>query len=233
MTQPDQLTRLTGIPCFNEPVVLPLTTRSLSDAVQAALRAWIVTEGAASAEPVTEVGVAARFRVARPTARVAVERLLAEGLLVRDGRRGARVPVLAEADVRDLYAGRVLLERDAHTTLARAGEVPATAIAANDRLRAHARSGAAAELAAADVEFHRALVHATGSRRLDRMHELLMGEAHLCMGQVQHRHLLAADVIADEHTAILAAIGERNPELVAALTTTHLFTARDKLLAVL
>lgn len=208
-----------------------LTTKSLSDAVQAALREWIVTEGAASAELVTEVGVAARFGVARPTARVAVERLLAEGLLVRDGRRGARVPVLAAADVRDLYAARVLVEREAHTTLARVGEVPAAATAANDRL--HVAGLTPAAVAAADVEFHRTLVHAAGSRRLDRMHELLMGEAHLCMGQVQHRHLLAVDVIAGEHAALLAAVGDRDPDLVAARTTTHLFAARDTLLAAL
>ncbi|WP_432564006.1 GntR family transcriptional regulator [Kineococcus sp. SYSU DK003] len=212
---------------------MPLATRSLSDAVQAALREWIVTEGAGTGDLVTEVGVAARFGVARPTARVAVERLLAEGLLVRDGRRGARVPVLTADDVRDLYASRSLLEREAHARLAGQRTIPAEASAANTRLRTHARSGDPAGIAAADVEFHRRLVAATGSRRLDRMHEILMAEAHLCMGQVQHRHLLAGTVIADEHDGILQAITAGEANLAAERTTGHLFSARDKLLAAL
>jgi len=212
---------------------MPLTTRSLSDAVQAALREWIVTEGAGSSELVTEVGVAARFGVARPTARVAVERLLAEGLLVRDGRRGARVPVLTAADVEDLYASRALVEGEAHGRLAATGSVPSEAVAANERLLLAARAKDPAAVAAADVEFHRRLVTATGSRRLDRMHELLMAEAHLCMGQVQHRSLLSGIVIADEHAAILAAIGAGDPELVTERTRAHLFSARDKLLPAL
>jgi DNA-binding GntR family transcriptional regulator len=212
---------------------MPLATRSLSDAVQAALREWIVTEGAGSTELVTEVGVAARFGVARPTARVAVERLLAEGLLVRDGRRGARVPVLTAADVEDLYASRLLVEGDAHTRLALAGSVPPDAVAANERLRAAARDGDSAGVATADVEFHRRLVAAAGSRRLDRMHELLMAEAHLCMGQVQHRNLLSGDVIATEHQAVLDAIAAGDTDLVADRTRTHLFAARDKLLPAL
>lgn len=214
-------------------MVLPLATRSLSDAVQAALREWIVTGGAGAAGLVTEVGIAARFGVARPTARVAVERLLAEGLLVRDGRRGARVPVLSAADVCDLYDSRSLLEVDAHARLARTRTVPPTAVVATTRLRAHAASGEAAGVAAADVEFHRRLVAAAGSRRLDRMHELLMGEAHLCMGQVQHRHLVAGTVIADEHDAILEAVCAGDAALVAERTARHLSTARDKLLAAL
>ncbi|WP_432543730.1 GntR family transcriptional regulator [Kineococcus sp. SYSU DK002] len=214
-------------------VVLPLATRSLSDAVQAALREWIVTEGAGTGDLVTEVGVAARFGVARPTARVAVERLLAEGLLVRDGRRGARVPVLSADDVHDLYASRVLLERDAHARLSTDRTVPAAAVAANTRLRTHAGAGEAAGVAAADVEFHRRLVTATGSRRLDRMHELLMAEAHLCMGQVQHRHLLTGTVIADEHQGILEAISAGDARLAAERTTDHLLAARDKLLVAL
>lgn len=218
-------------------MVLPLTTRSLADAVHTALRTWILTEGAGSEELVTEAGVATRFGVARPTARVAVERLVADGLLVRDGRRGARIPALEPADVEDLYAGRILVEGEAHARLARAGNVPVSAVVANARLRFHTEhpdpAGSVGDVVAADVEFHRELVRAVGSHRLDRMHGLLMGEAHLCMARVQTLHLLAGGTIADEHDGLLEAIGHGDVRAVDTLTRTHLVSARDKLLTML
>lgn len=210
-----------------------LETKSLSDAVYAALREWIVTGGARTDSLVTEVGVAAEYRVARPTARVALERLLSDGLLVRDGRRGARVRVLDATDVSDLYAARLLLEAHAHRRLAERALVPVQASTANLTLRMLATRQDTAGVVAADVAFHRALVSAAGSSRVDRMHELLMGESHLCMGQVQRERLLPAETIAAEHDDILAAIDGQHEENVAVLTEAHLVAARDKLLAVI
>lgn len=48
---------------------------------------------------ITEVGIATMFEVARHAAKAAVERLVADGLLVRDGRRGcSRPPTRTRAD---------------------------------------------------------------------------------------------------------------------------------------
>ena len=81
-----------------------------------------------------------------------------------------------------------------------------------------------------DIEFHRALIAASRSPRIQRLHDLVIGEAHLCMAQVQMRHLLDPQVIADEHKRILAMIEARDVDRAAAEMDAHLSRARNTLL---
>src|SRR5689334_4262905 len=133
----------------SSPAVLP---GSIADA----LRADVIDAVLAPGETVTEAAVAVRFGVARSTARLAIEKLVADGLLRREAHRAARVPQLTRADIEDLYATRAVIEGAAMRRLAEDGAVPADALAAHRGIRAAAKDGG--PFAALDIAFHRALV---------------------------------------------------------------------------
>jgi len=207
-----------------------LHTRSVVDAVEDAVRDRILRGLEGEGATITEAGVAAQFGVGRPTARMALERFVTDGILLRDGRRGLILKVMSRMDVIDLYESRTLIEAYVHAQLAAEATVPAQASQQNDMLRLAARRNDAGAVVAADVAFHQQLVHAYGHSRITRMHASLMAEAHVCMARVQANQLLGAEEIADEHAEILEAIGSGNSDRSRALTTWHLKHARDKLL---
>lgn len=209
-----------------------LVVTRVPDAVYEALRESILTQREAPGSAVTEQAIADRFGVARPTAKVALERLVADGLLRRTAHKTARVPELTRDDIVDLYAARATVEVAALRNLAESGTEPPGAIAAQRTLRDALASdgGDAAPLARADVAFHRALVEAQRSPRLARLHGLLMGEIELCTGQVQSHRLLALGDVVDQHQGILDAVARRDADAAAHLTRDHIEGARDRLL---
>ena len=210
-----------------------LSVTRVPDAVYEALRESILAQREAPGSAITEQAVADRFGVARPTAKVALERLVADGLLRREAHKTARVPELSRDDIVDRYASRAVVEEAALRTLATDGVVPLGAIAAQ-RVLAEALTEAptdAAPLARADIAFHRALVEAQSSPRLTRLHGLLMGEIELCTGQVQAHRLLALDDVVAQHQGILDAVAAADPDLAARLTRAHIEGARDRLLS--
>lgn len=177
---------------------------------------------------VTEAAVSVRYGVARPTAKLAIERLVADGLLSRTANRAARVPVITPDDVRDLYDARAIVEVAAVQRLAVEGSIPADALRAHRALLAvDQEAGVFARL---DADFHRALVAGQPSPRLRRLHEQLMGEVELCIAQVQARRLLTAAEIAGQHQRILDAVVAGDAEAAATETRAHIDGARDRLL---
>jgi DNA-binding GntR family transcriptional regulator len=204
---------------------------SLSDAVYEALRESILTLRDPPGSVLTENAVAGRYGVARPTAKIAVERLVAQGLLRRRAHCAAQVPVLSRSDVEDLYATRILIEQAAVTALARRGFMPPLALAAHRELGAFGSGEEGALFAGPDLAFHHALVVGHGSQRLSRMHELIIGEIQLCMGQLQAHRLMNARDIAGQHQGIVDAIIARDVELAEFLIRRHIVNARDRLLA--
>lgn len=190
-----------------------------------ALRAAILDQSERPGTAVTESSVALRFAVSRPTAKIAIEQLVADGLLHREAHAAARVPELTRDDIADVYDNRAIVEAAAASALARAGAVPAEAVAAHRDLLAHPE-----DFARSDIAFHRALVAGQASPRLARLHLLLMGEVELCIGQVQANHLLEATAVAAQHQGILDAIIAGDPVLADRLTRSHIAGARDVLL---
>lgn len=193
----------------------------LPDSIAERLRASILKQTDAPGSTLTEAAVALRFGVARPTARLAIDKLVADGLLRREPHSAARVPVLNRDDIVDLYDNRALLEAAAIGALR---SIPAAA------LQAHHTLVATEDFAEADIAFHRALVAAQPSPRLTRLHGLLMGEIELCIGQVQVASLLSAAEVAAQHQAILDAITAGDADAAASLTRAHIHAARDALL---
>jgi DNA-binding GntR family transcriptional regulator len=208
---------------------MSLQSATMPDAIFETLRARIIDQSEPPGSTLTESAVALRFGVARPTAKLALERLVADGLLRREAHRAARVPELSRDDIVDLFATRRLIESAALGSLAAGGTIPADALAAHRRLLDVARSGG--EFAASDAAFHRALIAGSPSPRLARMHGALMGEIELCIGQVQAHHLLDVTEVAAQHQHILDAVMAGNETAAADLARAHIDAAGTALLA--
>jgi DNA-binding GntR family transcriptional regulator len=202
---------------------------TMPDAIYETLRSRILDQSEPPGAALTESAVARRFGVARPTAKIALERLTADGLLRREPHRAARVPELGRDDIVDLVASRRLVETAAVGALAEAGEIPADVLAAHRALVEPARTGGA--FAAQDAAFHRALVAASPSPRLARMHATLMAEIELCIGQVQAHHLMTGTDVAQQHQRILDAVIAGDRAAAEELTGAHIDTAGRALLA--
>lgn len=197
-------------------------------AIYESLRAGILDQSVAPGSTLTESAVALRFGVTRPTAKLAIERLVTQGLLRREAHQAARVPELTRDDIVDLYDTRAIIETAAVESLARGGDLPAEALAAHRSLLAHTTDES---FASDDIAFHRAMVGGAPSARLPRMHALLMGEIELCIGQVQAHHLITAAEVAAQHQGILDAVTAGDAERAATLTRDHITGSRDRLLA--
>lgn len=200
----------------------------LPDAIYDELRSRILGQNEPPGTAFPESALALRFGVARPTAKAAIERLVAEGLLRREAHSAARIPELSRNDIVDLFENRAIIEGAALAKLASAGTIPAAALSAHRSLLAGAQVDA--PYAVLDIAFHRALVTGQSSARLVRMHSLLMGEIELCIGQVQANHLRTATDVAAEHQGILDAVTAGDPDLAERLTRAHIAESRERLL---
>lgn len=201
------------------------TTAVLPTAIYDELRARILSQADPTGTTFTESAVAEQFGVARPTAKLAIERLVSEGLLKREPHHAARVPELSRDDIVDLFDNRTIIESAAISKLASAGTIPADALAAH-----HALLALDEPSAALDIEFHRALVTGQGSPRLIRAHSLLMGEIELSIGQVLANRLRTAEDVASEHQGILDAVTAGDSAVAERLTREHITRSRDLLL---
>ncbi|GAA4479514.1 hypothetical protein GCM10023171_04980 [Microbacterium panaciterrae] len=205
-----------------------LTVVGIVEATSRMLRERILHGTLAGGAAVTEAWVSAEFAIARPSAKAAIEQLVANGLLVRTAHRSARVAAIDATMVHDVYRTRARLETAALRELAAAARVPAEAVAANDEIAAMP-PGADPATVAPDLRFHTALIDGVGSARLSRMYRTLADEARLCMAQVQDRRLVDAGVIAAQHGAILDAVRDHDAERAALLLAEHLGSAEQRL----
>lgn len=207
-----------------------IAATSIVEAIAADLRSRIFAGDLGPGQTLTETEAASCYKVARPTAKASIEKLVAEGLLDRSTHKTARVPDLGPDSVREIYFARAHLESEVLRRLARARNVPAAAVQANRDIAA-ARTDALLDIVEADLLFHTSLIDAMGNKRISRMYHSLVGEVRLCMVRVQSLHLLDAELILAEHRRILELIEEGHGEAAAELLDEHLGGSRDRLVA--
>ncbi len=222
----DRLTRMTTTSDA------PLGIVGVVDAVTAQLRGRILGGEIRSGDPITEAAVSQTFGVARPSAKAAIEQLVASGLLVRTAHRSARVVGIDPATVRDVYRTRARLESAALRELAKTSAVPRAARDANAEILAMP-PGPDPATVDPDLRFHTAIIDALDSERTGRMYRSVLDEVRLCMAQVQGRRLLDASVIASQHAEILDAVASGDGERAAALLDAHLSSAEQRLVEAL
>ncbi len=203
-----------------------LNTVSVVDALTASLRSRVLDGQIDAGVGLTETDVANDYEVSRPTAKTAISQLVQEGLLRREAHKSAHVPEPVQSRRRRSLPGpdtpgargRPADRRDRHSAGSRR---------CGRRTGQRAHRGRAQRFVEADLGFHRALVGAVDSPRLNRLYQALSGEIHLSM--VQSRHALGRDRIVAEHGGVLAALVRGDAELAETLMRAHLEGARDAL----
>jgi DNA-binding GntR family transcriptional regulator len=213
-------------------MALRVQALSIVDAIADDIRGNLFNGMLRSDTQLTEAEVAASYEVARPTAKAAIEKLVAEGLLLRGTHKTARVPAIGPDEVRDLYFARVCIESEVVRRLAASRTLPDTARRANDEVTALEPSSGM-EVAEPVIRFHLGLINALDSPRLTRLFSTLMGEMRLCMAQMNYRRLLQAPAIAEEHKVILRAIASGDPDGAVAALQDHLRKAENRIVPTL
>ena len=131
--------------------------RTLADSAHAALRSAILDGTLEDGSIVNQVELARRYGMSRVPIREAVQRLIAEGLLVSSSHQRARVAAIGPNEVAELVDIREELEALALRRLMRGGHETALENAAriNDQL---AQTGERTDSVALDLEFHLTLM---------------------------------------------------------------------------
>jgi DNA-binding GntR family transcriptional regulator len=194
----------------------PLERVSTVDALVTALRREILDGERPGGSRLIERELCADFGVARHTLRAALRSLAAEGLVRLEPNRGAEVARLDADQVHWLYELRAALELEAaHLALERhGGRLPP---AVHDALAALVAACAGPEPAWSEVTdthlgLHAALVAAARSPRIAAAHTALAGEMRLLV--LQLKPLFTAAGIAEDHSALIAALEQDGPEVL-------------------
>jgi DNA-binding GntR family transcriptional regulator len=148
------------------------------------LRASIITGTLKPGDQLNEVELATSFGVSRGPVREALQRLVQEGLLRSEPHRGVFVPVLTDDDVCDIYLAREALESAAIRAIIANGTAAAAAESLDQYVTLMEKAEAVGDWEAVgnfDLEFHVALVDASGSQRLRRMFDTVISETRLCL----------------------------------------------------
>ena len=198
------------------------------DALAASLRERVLSGDLLAGKPLPEADLAAQYGVARPTIRAAIQQLTLTGLLVREANRSAYVPSLTRDQVRDLFAVRTLIEVEAIRSVVNNRLPIRDAEQAVTRLGMFPPDAKWSDVVMCDLEFHRAIVTATGSSRLLRLFTLLEDEIRLSIAQLRpsyesHRALY------EEHRQLLSVIQSGDAERAARLLRQHLELASNDL----
>lgn len=193
------------------------TRASTSEQAADAIRQHITDGGIRPGEQLREEAVAAALGVSRNTVREAFRALSREGLVEHALHRGVFVREVSAHDVQDIYRTRRLLEP---LGLRAAADRPAV-IRALDEIVAGAETAAAggdwASVGTADIAFHRSLVDACDSVRVNRLFDQLFAELRLAFAVIDSARALHEPYVARNRqmTVLLAdgAIDEACGEL--------------------
>jgi DNA-binding GntR family transcriptional regulator len=170
--------------------------------------------------------------------REALNRLVAEGLVTSDDRRGFRASSVSEQDLLDLTAARVVCEPGALAAAIRHGNDvwESRIVAAHHRLewaeKRIAESGMARndDWTARHKDFHMALISECGSERL-------LGTCSNLFDQAERYRRLSVQLrrqprdISAEHNDLMQAVLERRAEKATELLVCHITQTTDHLVA--
>lgn len=202
----------------------PLSRSSLADAAYADIRARILDGRIAPGERVTVRPIADRLGLSATPIKAALVRLEREGLIASQLHRGFFVPDLGDADAAEIYQLREALDGMA-AGLAASGPRSAGASASLARLCDEQEARLAAHdidgYRRLDVDFHRALWHASGNSRILRAGEPMLDQM-LLGNALSARRPGRGEQSLHEHRAIVAAIRAADAVTAADLARAHI-----------
>jgi DNA-binding GntR family transcriptional regulator len=176
-----------------------------------------------------EVELAEQFGVSRGPIREALQRLVREGLLRREERRGISVPRMSDGDIADVYVAREAIEVAAFAVVV-GGDT--TSLAAQLRSLAGQMDAAAASndwvaVADLDMAFHRRVVEAAGSPRLTRLYGTVIGETFAFFNMTARYP--GRERLVNEHAELADLVANRDLAGGRAFLTRHLSDSVDVL----
>jgi DNA-binding GntR family transcriptional regulator len=206
--------------------------RPLSEDAYDVLRGAILSGRLAPGARVVEADIARQMTISRSPIREAVRKLEREGLVEYVPRRGTVVVGLSRDDVADAYALRAHLEAyGARLAASRASEAHLSRLAEMlERMRACAAADDLPGLVAADVEFHRRLCQAAGSRGLVQAWESLNPERWTLLSGLTATDFSLTE-LADRHQPVLAALQARQPHKADLTIRQHILELATSVLA--
>jgi len=194
----------------------------------ARLRERILSGAYAPGAPLREGELGQLYGVSRHVIREVLRTLAADGLVDYASFRGARVPAFTEADARDIYRARRMVEcgADAMAVLPDAALIAEIHRDFANAVRDHGWSRAF-EL---DVAFHAAIVAASGGGRAIAWHRSLMQDLRLAQLAAPsfNEQVFAASV--EQHAQVVAAIAAGDAEAARLAMRRHLEDAERALI---
>ncbi len=205
-----------------------LRTVSVVDAAADALREMILDGTLEPGTRLRETDFSHRLGIARHTFRAATQILINEGLLRRSPNRGVQLTVLDADDIVDIFTLRTALELEAIRLVVGAGEEIPAAERAVEQFNTLGDDASWRTVVDLDMDFHRAIIDATGSDRISRAYAGVQSEILLCMAQLRPHYDRPADVAA-EHRELLDALRGGDPDSADVLFRRHLDEATQNL----
>jgi DNA-binding GntR family transcriptional regulator len=212
--------------------IVPVDRESTPSIIARKLRQAIAHGELAPGTQLGEADLARELGVSRGPLREAMQRLTQEGLLNSIRNRGLFVVELTDRDVHDIYLARTAVERAAVAEIFRRDPVlvgERLATISGKMARAADRQDLA-EIGAADLEFHEALVQLAQSPRLSRMHHTLLTETRMCLNALGETYRSPDDRV-PEHDEIARAFTAGDAGLADRLLVAHMRDAVVRLTA--
>lgn len=199
---------------------VPLSRVSTQDALVQRLRRQILEGVIPPGARLIELDLAEQYGVSRQSMRSALAELVHTGLLAREPHRGVWVPVLDAAQLYDLWSVRALVESEAVRRAMAAGADWSAAQAAVHAIGRLTPASSWADAVEADLAFHRAIVEASGSPHLVRVHALLLAELSLALaGNLNNE---PPGHMTGEHQRLLDAFTGRDVDAATGMLEVHL-----------
>lgn len=211
----------------------PVTRQTTEALVTDALRDFILSGEIAPGGRLTEIALSERLGVARATLRAALQRLHSEWIVVQIPYTGWQVASLSAQDVWEIWTLRGSLESLA-SRLAAARQEPEIRARLADAGQALLQACAEGDLRAmidADFALHRAIIDASGHRRLAAQYRLVEQQVRLFIA-TSNTHVATgpADIIA-QHEPLIAALTAGDADAAAQAAWHHDETEGQRLTA--
>lgn len=207
----------------------PLARESSASIIAERIRAGIMEGLFQPGERMGEIRLAEQLNVSRGLLREAMQRLVQEGLLRSERYRGLFVVEFDDEDVWDIYLARESIERAAVRAILHRTDADLAAMAnIVKQMVSAARRRRGSSLAELDLQFHAALVDASGSPRLRRVMQSLLVETSICLRGLETRYQDPSERVA-EHEQILEALVARDESRALRLVSDHMNDAVERL----
>ena len=211
-----------------------LQTRSVPELVREEIMRLITSGRLTAGDKLNELDFARRFRISRAPIREAFRALEEAGLLKLERNRGVYVREIKEAEAKELYELRALLDEmvgrqlAARITGAELAELEGWLV----RLGEAASLDDMSQYYALNIEFHDRLVQMTGNATLLEFYRQVTGRMHL-MRRYNFSVSLGSEKSQAEHREMVAALKTRNPDVAGTALRDHVMEAYQRLTALL